>query len=67
MKQDYRKMIYNKLKASGKRPVTFKELVKSFRKGNFDFDKFAKTVDKMKKKGEIVEGKMGFTLGRAAS
>ena len=64
MKQDYRKMIYNKLKASGKRPVTFKELVKSFRKGNFDFDKFAKTVDKMKKKGEIVEGKMGFTLGK---
>lgn len=64
MKQDYRKQIYNKLKASGKKPVSFKELVKSFRKGSFDFDKFAKTVDKMKKKGEIVEGKLGFTLGK---
>ena len=64
MKQDYRKMIYNKLKASGKKSVSFQELVKSFRKGNFDFDKFAKTVDKMKKKGEIVEGKYGFTLGK---
>jgi ribonuclease R len=67
MKQDYRKQIYNKLKASGKRPVTFKELVKSFRKGNFDFDKFAKTVDKMKKKGEIVEGRWDSLSARAAS
>lgn len=62
MKTDYRKMIYNKLKASGKKPVSFDELVKAFRKGNFDFRKFARTVDKMKAKGEIVEGKYGFTL-----
>ncbi len=62
MKQDYKKMIYNKLKASGKKPVTFKQLVKTFKKGNFDFDKFARTVDKMKAKGEITEGKYGFTL-----
>ncbi|MBQ8967700.1 ribonuclease R [Ruminococcus sp.] len=64
MKQDYRKMILNKLKASGKKPVSFQELVKSFRKGNFNFDKFAETVDKMKKKGEITEGKLGFTLSK---
>ena len=55
-------MIFNKLKASGKKPVTFKQLVKTFRKGNFDFEKFAKTIDKMKAKGEITEGKYGFTL-----
>lgn len=62
MKQDYRKMIYNKLKASGKKPVSFNELAKTFKKGHFDFKKFAKTIDKMKAKGEIVEGRYGFTL-----
>ena len=66
MKQDYKKMIMNKLKASGRKPVSFQELVKTFRKGNFNFDKFAETVDKMKKKGEIVEGRLGFTLGNGS-
>lgn len=62
MKTDYRKMIYNKLKKSGKKPVSFKELTKACRTGKFDFEKFVKTVDKMKIKGEITEGKFGFTL-----
>lgn len=62
MKTDYRKMIYNKLKASGKKPVTFKELTKACRNKKFDFDKFVRTVDKMKAKGEIIESKYGFTL-----
>lgn len=62
MKTDYRKMIYEKLKRSGKKPVTFKELTKACRGKKFDFNKFVRTVDKMKAKGEIVEGKYGFTL-----
>ncbi|MGN1114247.1 MAG: ribonuclease R [Oscillospiraceae bacterium] len=62
MKIDYKKLIYNKLKKSGKKPVTFKELLKSCRKKHFDFDKFVKTIDKMKSKGEIVEDKWGFKL-----
>lgn len=62
MKTDYRRMIYVKLKKSGKKPVTFKELTKACRNKKFDFEKFVKTVDKMKEKGEISEGKFGFTL-----
>ena len=62
MKVDYRKLIYTKLKKSGKKPVKFKELLKYCRGRNFDFDKFTKVVDKMKSKGEIVENKWGFTL-----
>ena len=62
MKTDYRKLIYTKLKKSGKKPVKFKELLKYCRGKNFDFDKFTKIVDKMKAKGEIVENKWGFTL-----
>lgn len=62
MKDDYRKLIYTKLKKSGKRPVKFKELLKNCRTKKFDFDKFVKTIDKMKSKGEIIEDKKGFTL-----
>lgn len=62
MKVDYRKLIYTKLKKSGKKPVKFKELLKSCRTKKFDFDKFVKTVEKMKSKGEIVENKFGFSL-----
>lgn len=62
MKDDYRKLIYNKLKKSGKKPVRFKELLKSCRTKKFDFDKFVQTVEKMKSKGEIIENKIGFTL-----
>ena len=40
MKDDYRKLIYNKLKKPGKKPVRFKELLKSCRTKKFDFDKF---------------------------
>lgn len=62
MKYDYRKSIYNKLKKSGKKPVKFKELLKCCRNKKFDFDKFVRTIDKMKAKGEITENKLGFTL-----
>lgn len=62
MKTDYRKMIYDKLKKSGKKPVTFKELTRACRNKKFDFEKFSRTVDKMKAKGEIIEGRYGFTL-----
>ena len=62
MKIDYRKLIYTKLKKAGKKPVKFKDLLKHCRGKHFDFDKFVRTVDKMKAKGEIVENKNGFTL-----
>lgn len=62
MKDDYRKLIYTKLKKSGKKPVRFKELLRSRRKKQLDFDKFVRTVEKMKAKGEILENKTGFTL-----
>ena len=62
MKTDYRKLIYTKLKKSGKKPVKFKELLKYCRSKNFDFDKFVKVIEKMKAKGEIIESNRGFTL-----
>lgn len=62
MKTDYRKLIYTKLKKSRKKPVKFKELLRYCRSRDFDFEKFIKTVEKMKSKGEIVEDKYGFTL-----
>ena len=55
MKLDYRKIIYSKLKKAGKKPLTFKELLRSCRGKGFEFEKFTKTVDKMKKNGEIME------------
>ncbi|MGN0594604.1 MAG: ribonuclease R [Hominimerdicola sp.] len=61
MKIDYRKLIYNYLKTQ-KKPVSFKVLLKNIRCKKFDFDKFVKVVEKMKKKGELIEDKKGFSL-----
>lgn len=61
-KIDYRKLILSKLKKSGKKPISFKALLKSCRIRGFDFDDFVKAVDKLKAKGEIVESRMGFSL-----
>ena len=47
MKLDYRKIIYSKLKKAGKKPLTFKELLRSCRGKGFEFEKFTKVVDKM--------------------
>ena len=47
MKLDYRKIIYSKLKKAGKKPLTFKELLRSCRGSGFDFEKYKTTVDKM--------------------
>ena len=62
MKLDYRKIIYSKLKKAGKKPLTFKELLRSCRGKGFEFEKFTKVVDKMKKNGEIMEDKFGIRL-----
>ncbi len=61
-KIDYRKLIISKLKKSGKKPIRFKELLKSCRVKGFDFDDFVKAVEKLKAKGEISESRIGFTL-----
>lgn len=62
MKIDYRKLVYGKLKKAGKKPLKFKELLKSCRCKGFDFDKFTKAIEKMKSRGEIIEDKYGFKL-----
>lgn len=62
MKIDYKKLIYSKLKKAGKKPLKFKELLKLCRCKGFDFDKFTKAVEKMKKNGEIMEDKFGFRI-----
>lgn len=62
MKKDLRSAIYNKLKASGKKPVTFKELAKSMRKGHVDGRKFNEAINRMKEEGLIAEDKRGLTL-----
>ena len=42
--------------------MTFKELLRSCRGKGFEFEKFTKAVDKMKKNGEIMEDKFGIRL-----
>lgn len=61
-KTDYQKLIFIKLKKSGKKPVSFKELLKSCRINGFDFGEFVKAVNKLKAKGEITETRSGFLL-----
>lgn len=51
-----------KVKKAGKKPLTFKELLRSCRGKGFEFEKFTKAVDKMKKNGEIMENKFGIRL-----
>lgn len=51
-----------KVKKAGKKPLTFKELLRSCRGKGFEFEKFTKAVDKMKKNGEIMEDKFGIRL-----
>lgn len=46
MKLDYRKIIYSKLKKAGKKPLTFKELLRSCRGKGFEFEKFTKPLTK---------------------
>lgn len=59
----YNQVIYSKLKKSGKKPISFKSLLRDCRKvKGFDFDEFVKTVDNMKSKGRVVENKLGFVL-----
>ncbi|MBR6336921.1 MAG: ribonuclease R [Ruminococcus sp.] len=53
--------ILAEVKRSGKKPVSFKALLKACRsfKG-FDFDDFTKCVEKLKRDGRIEENKIGF-------
>ena len=53
--------ILSEIKRNGKKPISFKALLKSCRnfKG-FDFDDFTKCVEKLKEKGKIEENKLGF-------
>lgn len=46
MKLDYRKIIYSKLKKAGKKPLTFKELLRSCRGKGFEFENSQKPLTK---------------------
>lgn len=63
MKNIYKLQITQKLSKSGKKPVTFKELLSTCRKiKKFDFSEFTKTVEKMKQNGEIFEDNSGIRI-----
>ena len=62
MKTDYKKLIFTKLKRSKNRPVKFRELLRSCRRRGFEFEKFVKTLEKMKADGVITESDRGITL-----
>lgn len=62
LRHEYKEIILVKLKKSGKKPVTFKELLKGMRSKGFDFQEFVKAVDKLKARGEITETKSGFVI-----
>lgn len=59
--------ILAEIKRSGKKPLSFKALLKACRnfKG-FDFDDFTKSIDKLKEKGKIEENKLGFVSADAS-
>ena len=63
MKLDYRKIIYSKLKKSRQKAPDFQRTAEDHAEGKgFEFEKFTKAVDKMKKNGEIMENKFGIRL-----
>ena len=59
--------ILAEIKRNGKKPISFKALLKCCRnfKG-FDFDDFTKCIDKLKSNGKIEENKLGFVSCEAA-
>lgn len=61
-KKDYKEIILSKLKRAGKKPVPFKELLKSMRSKGFDFDEFVRAVDKLKSKGLVIENRAGLLI-----
>ena len=62
-KLSVKEKILAELKRSGKKPLSFKALLKECKKvKGFDFDSFVRAVDKLKASGKIEENKLGFVL-----
>ncbi len=63
-KLDYEKIIKEKLKAKGKKPIKFKLLLSELRKSyhKFNFDDFTRAIELMKDDGIIVEDDRGILL-----
>ena len=62
-REEYREMVLARLKRAGKKPVTFKELLKSMKSvRGFDFESFVMAVEKLKAKGTVTEDRYGLRL-----
>lgn len=63
-KLDYEKIIADKLKAKGKKPVKFKVLLAELRKSyhKFSFEDFTRALENMKNDGVIIESEKGIAL-----
>ena len=60
---DLSEKILAEVRRTGKKPISFKALLKECRKlKGFDFDEFTKCIDRLKSKGRIEENKLGFVL-----
>ena len=64
MKEKYKKLILEKIKKSGKTPLTYKKLLKSCHVPDKNFKTFTTTLEEMKKQGKIFEGQKGFVLAK---
>ena len=62
-REEYREMVLARLKRAGRKPVTFKELLKSMKSvRGFDFESFVMAVEKLKAKGTVTEDRYGLRL-----
>ena len=62
-REEYREMVLARLKRAGKKPVSFKELLKSMKSvRGFDFESFVMAVEKLKAKGTVTEDRYGLRL-----
>jgi len=62
MKNNYKQMILEKIKKSGKTPLPYKKLLRSCKVLDKDFKDFTRILEGLKKKGEIIEQRDGFLL-----
>ena len=62
MKDNYKKLILEKIKKTGKTPLPYKKLLRSCRVSDQDFKIFTQTLEGLKLKGEIFEQKDGFLM-----
>ena len=62
-RDEYKELVLARLKRSGRKPLTFKELLKSMKNvRGFDFESFVMAVEKLKAKGTVTEDRYGLRL-----